>query len=171
MNRQKITLIEPTSELEAEFLAMAEEHQAMGDERYESAHENFSAYLERLSNTARGANLPPGIVPENNFWLVLDNRLLGRSKLRHWLTPELEYEGGHIGYDVRPSERRKGYGALLLELTLKRAKNLGLSRVLLTCDTDNIGSARIIEKNGGKHGGQAISKRSGKLISQYWIKL
>ena len=110
-------------------------------------------------------------MPENTFWLVLNSRILGRSKLRHWLTPELEHEGGHIGYDIRPSERRKGYGTLILELTLKRAKSLGFGRVLLTCDTDNVASARIIEKNGGKHSGQAVSNRSGKPISQYWIEL
>jgi predicted acetyltransferase len=171
MSRQNITLIEPTTKLEVEFLAMAEEYRAARDERYESALEDFPAYLEHLSHAACGMNLPPGRVPEDNFWLVLNSRILGRSKLRHWLTPELEYEGGHIGYDIRPSERKKGYGTLILELTLKRARSLGLSRVLLTCDTDNIGSVRIIEKNGGELSGKATSRKSGKQISQYWIEL
>ena len=110
-------------------------------------------------------------MPENEFWLVSENRVLGRVKLRHRLLPALEHEGGHIGYDIRPLERQKGYGTLLLKLTLLKAKELGLNRVLLTCDTDNIGSAGIIEKNGGVLSGQAISKKSGKPISQYWIEL
>ena len=71
---------------------------------------------------------------------------------------------------MRPSERRKGYGTLILELTLEKAKDLGLDKVLLTCDTDNVASAKIIEKNGGKLAGQAISNKNGKQISRYWIE-
>ena len=150
---------------------MAEEYRATGDRRYESVPEDFSAYLELLSGAACGLNLRPGIVPQSGFWLVRNGRMLGRINLRHSLTPELEHEGGHIGYDIRPSERRKGYGTLILDLTLDKARSRGLRRVLLTCDTDNIGSAKIIERNGGKLGGKAISNKSGKHISQYWIDL
>lgn len=171
MNLQGITLVEPTARFRTAFLAMAEEYLAAGDERYKSAFDDFSAYLVRLMNATRNVNLPLKRVPENNFWLVYDNRVLGRSRLRHRLTTDLEHEGGHIGYDIRPSERQKGYGTLILALTLEKAKDLGLNRVLLTCDRDNIGSVKIIEKNGGVLSGQAISKNSGKPISQYWIKL
>jgi predicted acetyltransferase len=171
MNRQNITLINPTAELKAAFLAMAEEFFEAEEDFYKSAREDFPAYLESLLKASRGENLPPDRVPENEFWLVSDNRVLGRIKLRLRLTPALEHQGGHIGYDIRPSERQKGYGSLLLKLTLLKAKELGLSRVLLTCDTDNIGSAKIIENNGGVLSGQAISKKSGKPISQYWIEL
>jgi len=111
---------------------MAEEYKAAGDRRYESVPEDFSTYLEHLSNASRGVNLSPGIVPESSFWLVQNNRLLGRSKLRHWLNPVLEHEGGHIGYDIRPSERRKGYGTLILDLTLDKDRSRGLRSVLLT---------------------------------------
>ena len=97
--------------------------------------------------------------------------MLGRSTLRHWLNPALENEGGHIGYDIRHSERRKGYGLLILKLTLLKAKDLGLSRVLLTCDADNIGSAQIIENNSGVLSGRVVSEKNGKLILQYWIEL
>ncbi len=114
MNQQEISLVEPTAKLEAEFLAMANEFLAAGDERYNSEINDFSGYLERLSKQARAENLPSDRVPGNEFWLVSDNRVLGRSKLRHWLIPALEHEGGHIGYDIRPSERRKGYGTLIL---------------------------------------------------------
>ena len=166
-----LTLIELTTDFEAEFHEMVEEFRAAGDLRYEPAPEDFPAYLELLLNATRGLNLRPGIVPQNTFWLVRNGRILGRSKLRHWLTPELEHEGGHIGYDIRPSERRKGYGTMILKLTLEKARDLGLRRVLLTCDSENIGSARIIEKNGGKLSGDAVSNRSGMLISQYWIEI
>ena len=171
MSNEQATLIEPTEELRAEFLAMAGEYYSAGEDRFKSALEDFTAYIRGILDGARGVNLPPGRVPSTTFWLASGGRLIGRSSIRHRLTPELEYEGGHIGYDVRPSERRKGYGTLILRLTLREARELGLKRALLTCDTDNVGSAKIIEKNGGKLQDEAVSKRSGKLISRYWIEL
>lgn len=171
MNQQEISLVEPTSKLETEFLAMANEFRALGDERYDAEINDFSGYLERLSNQSRAENLPPDRVPGNEFWLVSGNRMLGRSKLRHRLIPALEREGGHIGYDIRPSERRKGYGTLILKQTLEKAKDLGLNRVFLTCDADNTGSARVIENNGGVLSGRAVSEKSGVPILQYWIEL
>ena len=164
-------MTEPTAELEAAFLVMANEFLAAGDDRYKSEITDFSGYLERLSKKSRPENLPPDRVPESEFWLVSDNRVLGRSKLRHRLNPALEHEGGHIGYDIRPSERRKGFGTLILKLTLLKAKDLGLKRVFLTCDEDNTGSAKIIENNNGILAGRAISEKNGKPILQYWIKL
>lgn len=171
MSQQEISLVEPTPKLETAFLAMANEFLAAGDDRYKSEIGDFSGYLARLSKSARGEDLPAERVPGNEFWLVSGNRVLGRSKLRHRLNRALEHEGGHIGYDIRPSERRKGYGTLILKLTLERAKDLGLSRVLLTCDADNIGSAKIIENNGGVLNKQAISQKSGLPILHYWIEL
>ena len=150
---------------------MAKEFQAAGDERYKSALENFSVYIKQASKNSQGIDLKPDRVPGTEFWLVDNSKVIGRSTLRHQLTPALEREGGHIGYDIRPSERRKGYGTLILGLTLEKAKNLGLKKVLITCDTDNTGSAKIIEKNRGKLAGCEISDRSGKQISRYWIEL
>jgi predicted acetyltransferase len=87
------------------------------------------------------------------------------------LTPELEYEGGHIGYDIRPSARRRGFGTALLRLTLERAAALGICDVRLTCDADNIGSIRVIENNGGVLEGEVPSRERATLIRQYWIPL
>jgi predicted acetyltransferase len=100
-----------------------------------------------------------------------DGKLVGRSDLRHRLNPALEIIGGHIGYDVRPSERRKGFGTLILKLIMEKARKIGLSEVLVTCDTDNIASAKIIEKNGGKLEKQIIYEKTGKLVSHYRIQL
>lgn len=171
MDEQGVELIAPTAELGAEFLAMAEEYLAAGEDRYKSALEDFPAYLRGLSDGVRGAGLPPGRVPYSTFWLLAGRRVVGRSTVRHRLTPELEHEGGHVGYDVRPSARRRGYGTLLLKLTLGEARRLGLRRVFLTCDADNVASAKVIEKNGGVLRDTATSHRSGKPISRYWIEL
>jgi predicted acetyltransferase len=171
MSLQNLRLISPNEELKAEFLAMAQEYLNHGDDYYKYALENFDSYLNNARRIERGLNLPPHMVQESIFWLHGERRIFGRSGLRHRLTPALEQIGGHIGYDVRPSERRKGYGSLILELTLEKAKNLGLRRVLITCDTDNIGSAKIIEKNGGKLSAQEFLDTTGKMISRYWIEI
>jgi predicted acetyltransferase len=171
MIRQNINLIEPTADLELEFLTMAKEFQAAGDERYKPALENFSVYLEQASKYSQGIDLKPGLVPQTEFWLVDSGKIVASSRLRHRLTPALEREGGHIGYAVRPSERRKGYGTLILALTLEKAKNSGLKKLLVTCDTENTGSAKIIEKNRGKLAGYVISDKTGKQLSRYWIEL
>ena len=96
---------------------------------------------------------------------------MGMSRLRHGLVPHLKKEGGHIGYHIRPSERNQGYGTRILGLTLDKARELGLSEVRVTCDQDNIASVRVIEKNGGRKTGEAISERTGNRVNQYWITL
>ena len=171
MSKQEATLIKPTEELSEEFLTMAKEYFSSGEDRYQAAWGDLPAYIRGISDAARGVNLPQGRVPYTTFWLASGRRLIGRSSIRHQLTPDLEHEGGHIGYDIRPSERRKGYGTLILRLTLDEARRLGISRALLTCDSDNMASAKIIEKNGGKFQDEGVSERSGKLITRYWIEL
>lgn len=167
-----VRLVEPSTELEAAFRAMAAEWRAAGEDRFVQASGDFAVYVEWLEGQKDPENLPPGWVPGSTFWLVTgDGRVVGTSRLRHWLTPDLELEGGNIGYDVRPSERGKGYGSALLALTLDKARELGLDEVLVTCDTDNLASARIIEKNGGRFVGQGVSEESRKLVSRYRIAL
>lgn len=111
-------------------------------------------------------------MPESTHWLVRDGTtFVGFSRLRHRLAPALEHHGGHVGYAIRPSERGKGYGTRILALTLNKAREMGLDRVLVTCDTDNLASVRVIEANGGVLQNQSVSNRSGKMISRYWISL
>lgn len=167
-----VSLVEPTTGLEAAFRHMAAEWHAAGVDRFGDAFGDFSAYVQALEGQKDLGNLSPGWVPGSTFWLVTgDGRVLGTSRLRHWLVPHLEQEGGHIGYDVRPSERGKGYGTALLALTLDRARDLGLRDVLVTCDTDNVASARVIEKNGGRLVGRGVSEESGKMVNRYRIEL
>ena len=150
------------------FLAMAEDWRLSGDDRFADGRLDFTSYVRRLDDHEKGIGLPKDFVPATTFWLVDGDRIIGRSSIRHSLTPNLEREGGHVGYDIRPSERRKGYGTLILALTLPRASALGLHRVLVTCDEDNHASMRIIEKNGGVASESALAE-SGKKKRRYWI--
>ena len=167
-------LVEPDVAWKEAFLAQVADFETVGERygHYARAKQDFAAFVRGLRRQAQGIGLPEGFVPMTSYWLVdSSGAVLGESRLRHYLSPALEVEGGHIGYAIRPSARRKGYGTLILALTLEKARARGLKRVMVTCDTDNIGSARIIQKNGGVLAGSAISPRSGKPVSQYWIDL
>ncbi len=172
-----IALVAPDARYEAGLRTMLADYHAVGEQFFSMGTEariarGFADYLAHLAAMARGEGLSPGLVPESTFWLVRDDReVLGASRLRHTLTPALEDVGGHIGYSIRPSARGQGYGTLLLALTLERARALGLARVLLTCDTANLASARVIEHNGGVLASQSYSAITGTEISRYWIAL
>jgi predicted acetyltransferase len=169
-----IRLIEPTLEWEREYAAFLREYVESGDKDYNisiSGASDAAALIRQLQDHARGVGLPEGWVPASTYWLVsAEGRILGQLGLRHRLTPALEDFGGHIGYGVRPGERKKGYGVKILALTLEKARAMGLKRVLITCDPANIASARIIQTNGGWLSSESVAK-NGRMTSRYWIDL
>ena len=100
-----------------------------------------------------------------------DEKVVGCIELRHTLNESLAVIGGHIGFSVIPEERRKGYAAEMLKQVLAEAKNAGIDKVLLTCDTDNIASCKTIEKCGGKREQEAPFVLDGEPYYKYWIVL
>jgi predicted acetyltransferase len=112
-----------------------------------AAFAEFCAYTRALGDphTPR----PAGWVTGTYLWMVDQDTVVGRISLRHSLNPWLLEVGGHIGYAVRPSARRRGYATAALRLMRTVAGNLGIDPVLVTCDDDNVGSRRVIEANGG----------------------
>jgi predicted acetyltransferase len=99
-----------------------------------------------------------------------EDTLVGRSYIRHTLNAFLEREGGHIGFGVRPAFRRRGYASEILRQSLVVARALGITDVLVTCDDDNVGSAAVIERCGGKL--DSINERDGggTAVRRYWIR-
>jgi predicted acetyltransferase len=176
MDTEVLALVRPNIALKDEYLAMLGEHLAAGEphqaRNLDLARQDFAALVGILLDREKGIGLPAGYVPGSEFWTPKNGvTLVGEIHLRHHLSPNLEHHGGHIGYQIRPSQRRKGYGTRQLALCLDEARKLGLSRVMVTCDVDNIGSAKIIEHNSGKLASQGISNFSGKIISRYWTDL
>jgi len=163
----------PSIEFKDAFIVMMLDYQRNGEHRYqiESIEMNnvFEKYVAGIKERAQGLNLKPGFVQESTFWLMENNTIYGASRLRHSLTERLFMEGGHIGYDIPPSHRRQGYGTLLLKLSLREAKAIGLERVLLTCDNDNIGSRKTILNNGGILENEI--EYEGRWKCRYWINL
>ena len=113
-----------------------------------------------------------GHVPTTTFFLldVDRNRLLGAVNIRHYLNEDLLKDGGHIGDGIRPSERRKGYATEMIRLALIECKKLGIDKVLMVCDKDNIASAKTIINNGGILENEIIDE-DGKVEQRYWITL
>lgn len=177
MVNEILTLTTLQPDMREMLIDYAAEFSAAGEPRYthitaEMTLEDYVELLRKQKANSRGEDLPPGRVAETVFFLVRDGRyLIGSSRLRHTLTPSLENEGGHIGYDIRPSQRGKGYATLLLSLVLDEARRLGLSGVLVTCDEVNTASARVIEKNGGILINKVTAEEGGQLVRRYWIEL
>jgi predicted acetyltransferase len=115
--------------------------------------EGFARFVRwRLDRADAASSRPTGHVPCTFFWIEDDadpDTYLGSISVRHGLTPFLLEVGGHIGYSVRPSARRRGVATQALRLVLPHAADLGIDPALLTCDVDNVASARVIEANGG----------------------
>jgi predicted acetyltransferase len=129
--------------------------------------------VRRLDENALGINLAPDHVAQSTYWLQ-DGAgvVLGGIRLRHTLDPLLAHEAGHIGYDIRPSKRQRGYGTAQLGLLLPIARERGLDHVLVTCKRDNIASAKIIERNGGILENEVLSWRYPDVwFRRYWITL
>lgn len=89
--------------------------------------------------------------------------------IRHYLNDKLFETGGHIGDGIRPSERRKGYVTAMIGLALEECRKLGIDRVLICCDKDNIGSAKSIQRNGGVLENEV--EENGNIVQRYWIEL
>ena len=135
---------------------------------FRNDYHNFDAYLADLDHET-AAN---GWVPDSVFFLLDEDRdrLIGAVNIRHNLNDDLLFTGGHIGDGVRPSERRKGYATEMIRLALIECGKLGIDKVLMTCDKDNIGSAKSIIKNGGVLENEVVNEE-GKTEQRYWITL
>ena len=112
--------------------------------------ESFAEWFSAVEDNRRAESVRSGMVPATSF-LAEDaaGSLVGMIQLRHCLNDYLLHFGGHIGYSVRPSQRRKGYATEMLRLVLEEARRLGLKQVLVTCDAANEASRRTIRTNGG----------------------
>ena len=126
--------------------------------------DGFAGYVKWLRDQVReDAPRPEGHVPCTTLWWVADDEYLGRIAVRHRLTPDLLDGGGHIGYDVRPSARRRGHATAMLRAVLPVARDLGIDSALVTCDLDNVASRKVIESSGGV----LEDQRAGKL--RFWV--
>ena len=135
---------------------------------FKNDYHDFDYYLENLE-VKEAAD---GKVPDSVFFLLDTerDRLLGAINIRHYLNEYLFKEGGHIGDGIRPSERRKGYATEMIRLALIECRKLGIEKVLMTCDKDNLGSAKSIINNGGILENE-FRNSEGEIEQRYWITI
>lgn len=166
-----IFLIEPNEKYQTSFENYVLTYEKINDEhyftKYKKALENFQDYLNDLHNYSVGANLLQGEVMTSVFWLVDKKEVVGVVRIRH---QEVEC-AGHIGYDISPDYRNKGYGFQILKLALEKAIKIGIAEVILTCNIDNIASKKIIEKNNGKLLGTIFDEEENEYLYRFSITL
>ena len=169
----KLKLVKLSKEYKEQLFDMMEEWLALEKEFSPHAirkndYRNFDFYLENLECREE----KDGRVPDSVFFCLDADRniFVGAVNIRHYLNEDLLYTGGHIGDGIRPSQRRKGYATAMIGLALAECRKLGITRVLMTCDKDNIGSAKSIQRNGGVLENEVVNEE-GVLEQRYWIDL
>jgi predicted acetyltransferase len=170
-----LILVKPTEQAKDAVLAYRKEFTEPRDTHGTAslcAATTFKEWLQRVRNSENEETVEEGYVPSSTYLAVSisDNKLIGILSIRHRLNEALEIEGGHIGYSVRRSERRKGCGTQMLKQALAICQDMGITKVLLTCDKDNTGSVSVIRHNGGVLNAE-FRTRDGVLAQRYWITL
>jgi predicted acetyltransferase len=168
-----LRLIEPALRFKAAILAAVPEMNEVGEWNVppEAFAARFETMLHELAAARDPATAPPGVLPYEDFWLIDGDVWIGLLTLRLQLNEQFLQSGGHIGYVIRPSKRRRGYGTALLRLGLGKARERGLLRVLLTCDETNVASRKVIEASGGQlENAVTVEGQTTKKL-RYWITL
>ncbi len=172
---QKLHLRQPEASDREQVMAYREEFLAI-DSRMDGTcaldqYDDFDAWLANVRAYSAPETTPAGKVPATQYLALDENEhLVGMVNLRHCLNDYLLEFGGHIGYSVRPADRKNGYAIQMLRLALDEAKALGLDRVRIACDRYNIASAKTIQANGGVLDGERYDPQDGTLTQRYWIK-
>ncbi len=173
---EPLLLKKPALKLKQRALDYKNEHLKAGEtELHGGALLGFLPYEEWLALTLDNSDkktVHSDWVVSSTFFVVRksDGRIIGRVDIRHDLNGFLAAYGGHIGYGVRPSERRKGYGAAILKMALAYSKSLGLKRVMLACNQDNEASRKTILSCGGMKEREFVYT-DGKTVEVYWIDI
>lgn len=131
----------------------------------------WADYVRLLQDWEQGRNLPDGWVPASTRLAIVDDRVAGRLSVRHELNEFLSLVGGHIGYGVRESFRRRGIATQLLAEGLEILRTVGLSTALVTCKETNVGSATVIERGGGVLRDRTVHPVTNDVMRRYDIVL
>jgi predicted acetyltransferase len=171
-----VIAVSPSADRQRAFLAMLDDFDARDPHNtafYAPARQDFAQYVQSLLDEEAGRNLPDGFVPCTHRWLVEPNgEVVGVTRLRQRIdTPALAENSGHIGYDVAPSKRRRGYGHLALAVALAEARRLGIARALLYIDEGNAASRATAERAGGVLEAVAWSEFWQERVCKYWIEV
>ena len=172
---ERLKLVLPTSEDKEKLMDYKREFIENGDSLDGTANlanaKTFEEWYSKFCDNLNEETVREGLVPATTYMAVSinDDHLIGMIDIRHRLNDYLLNFGGNIGYSIRKSERKQGYATEMLSLALKECLKLNIKKVLITCDKDNIASAKTIKNN---HGELENEVEEGNEITQrYWITL
>jgi predicted acetyltransferase len=170
-------LIRPTSEYASQIIEYRQEFLDAGDSMDGTGplrrFENPEEYIKICAEYEDTTTVPSHLVPATQFFFIRksDNKLVGMIQIRHRFNDYLEKYAGHIGYSVRPSERRKGYAKEMLRMTLPFCREIGIDKVMITCVDGNSGSEKTILANGGVYEYTIHEPNENKDLKRFWITL
>ena len=177
LEMDRLKFVWPSMELRPQALEYREEFLRSGETELHGAalfdQMDFEPWLELTVRNRRAETARSDWVQSSTFFVVRerDGRIIGMVDVRHRLNGFLAAFGGHIGYGVRPSERRKGYATQILRMALEYAgQEIGLKRVMIACYRDNEGSWRTILANGGRLE-REFAHTDGRTVQVYWVEL
>lgn len=169
----ELRLVKLTNVYRDQLFDMMDEWTAAGEKIIPYAirktdYHDFQHYMDQLDVKEAHA----GLVPDSTFFCLDEERniFVGAVNIRHYLTENMLLNGGHIGDGVRPSWRRRGVATAMIGLALEQCRALGLRRVLMVCDKNNVGSAKSIQNNGGVLEDEVLLA-DGTTVCRYWITL
>ena len=170
-------LIKPDISYEKDILSFRKEmldaHSSLDGTGALKRVDNIAEWLDLNHRAENKDTLPAHLVTGEQFVYVreTDNKIVGMIQFRHYFNDYLEKYGGHIGYSVRPDERRKGYATGMLSACLQICRAYGLVSVLISCKQGNEGSKRTILANGGIYESTVFCEPDGVYLERYWIHL
>ncbi len=174
--KHSIKLIEPSMDYEDNFKELVSEYKKVGEkryfEKYKKALEDFPQFISELEKQSKGLHDEDVGAKTTTYWLTDEDEILGVIRIRHVLNSQyFRTYVGHIGCDISPKHRNKGYGDKILNEGLHKAKEIGLNKILITCVSNNIGSIKVIEKNGGIFESEVYNKKIDKIMRRYWVEI
>lgn len=130
---------------------------------------NYDQWLKKEKQNHLGVNLDENKVPGTTYLYIENKKIVGMINIRHCLNDFLLMKGGHIGYSVLPSQRKKGYATAMLKEAIEICKRWDIYPILITCDKENMASRKTIEKCGGKLENEYYDQDKNETILRFWI--
>ena len=174
---EEFILTRPTSEYASQIVEYRQEFLDAGDSMDGTGPlrrtSNPEEYIQICLDHEDPLKVPSHLVPATQFFFIRksDNKLVGMIQVRHRFNDYLERYAGHIGYSVRPCERRKGYAKKMLKMAFPFCREIGLDRVMITCADSNIGNEKTILANGGVYESTIHEPKKNEDLKRFWITL